>query len=241
MVCVDHFWMHDRSDFDFSFRSAAMIFDPDPISILNAVFLCRIRVDFVLSAPGSHVTMRVIEIYPDQIINRRGEATLDIRDGNVVSDPEQDLLKLAAVERYGKNGNIGISFVRGFGLKHGALASSVAHDHHNIMVVGVDEESMATCVREVEAMNGGLVVALGNEVSGSLALPLGGLMSDRLSGEVIENLARITSAAHELGCILPAPFMSLSFISLPTVPELGLTDLGLVDVREHKIISPFVN
>jgi adenine deaminase len=197
--------------------------------------------DFVLSAPGPQASVRVIEIYPDQIINRRGEASLDVRQGNVAADPDRDLLKLAVVERYGKNGNIGISFVRGFGLKRGALASTVSHDHHNIVVVGADELSMAACVRAAEAMEGGLVVALGDEVLGTLPLPLGGLMSERWSDEVIASLAEITAFAHELGCLLPAPFMTLSFISLPTVPELGLTDLGLVDVREHKIISPFAD
>lgn len=200
----------------------------------------RTAKDFNLAAPGPIANVRVIELYPDQIINRSGEAALAVQEGNVIGDPSRDVLKLAVVERYGKNGNIGIAFVRGFGLQRGALASTVSHDHHNIVIVGVDEISMATCVRAVEEMEGGLVVALGDEVLGTLPLPLGGLMSPRLSGEVIEVLAGMTHTAHELGCVLPAPFMTLSFISLPTVPELGLTDLGLVDVREHKLISSFV-
>jgi adenine deaminase len=195
--------------------------------------------DFALPAAGPGANVRVIELYPDQIINRPGQAVLQVVRGNVVSDPGQDVLKLAVVERYGKNGNIGIAFVRGFGLQRGALASSVAHDHHNIIVVGVDEADMAACVRAVEAMQGGLALAAGGEVIGQLPLPLGGLMSAAPASEVIEDLQRISAAAHQLGCVLPAPFMTISFISLPTVPELGLTDLGLVDVRQHALISSF--
>jgi len=196
--------------------------------------------DFHLLSNTNNVNVNVITISADQIINQKAEAKLDVVNGNIVSDPEQDVLKLAVVERYGKNGNIGISFVKGFGLKKGALASSVAHDHHNIIIVGVDEQSMATCVREIENLNGGLVVANGNDVLGSLSLPLGGLMSERPSQEVIKILGEITEKAGDLGCVLPAPFMSLSFISLPTVPELGITDLGLVDVRSNKIIKTII-
>lgn len=196
--------------------------------------------DFALAALGPSARVRVIELYPDQIINQVGQAELPVVDSNVVSDVQQDVLKLAVVERYGKNGNIGIAFVRGFGLKQGALASSVAHDHHNIIVVGVNEEDMAVCVQAIEEMQGGLVVAAGGQVLGKLALPLGGLMSPRPVSEVIQTLDQITEISHQLGCKLPAPFMTISFISLPTVPELGLTDKGLVDVRKHMIISSFV-
>jgi adenine deaminase len=197
----------------------------------------RHAADFNLPAPGPAAEVRVIELYPDQIINRPGRGLLSVVDGNVRADPGQDILKLAAVERYGLNGNIGLTFVRGFGLKRGALASSVAHDHHNVVIVGVDEADMAACVAAVEEMQGGLAVAKGGRVIERLPLPLGGLMSPQPPDEVIAGLQRLTVAAHEQGCILPAPFMTLSFISLPTVPELGLTDKGLVDVRTHSLIS----
>ena len=147
---------------------------------------------------------------------------------------------MAVVERYGKNGNIGLAFVKGFGLKRGALASSVAHDHHNIIVVGTNDEDMAACVRAIEEMQGGLAIAADGELLGALPLPLGGLMSDKPVREVIAELNRITAISHELGGSLPAPFMTISFISLPTVPELGLTDKGLVDVRQHALISGFL-
>ena len=197
--------------------------------------------DFYLAASGSQAGVRVIELYPNQIINRCGQAVLAVVNGNVVGDIQRDVLKLAVVERYGKNGNIGISFTRGFGLKRGALASSVAHDHHNIIVVGTNETDMAACVRAIEAMQGGLAAAVDGEVVGQLPLPLGGLMSEKTAGEVITDLEQITRHAQNLGCTLPAPFMTISFISLPTVPELGLTDMGLVDVRRHALISSFVD
>jgi adenine deaminase len=195
--------------------------------------------DFMLRADGPTADVRVIELYPDQIINKVGQATLPVVDGNVAPDVAQDALKIAVVERHGKNGNIGIAFVRGFGLQQGALASSVAHDHHNIIVAGTNEADMAACVRAIESIQGGLAVAAGGEVLGQLALPIGGLLSDQPVSEVIAGLEKITAIARRLGCKLPAPFMTISFISLPTVPELGLTDMGLVSVRDHAIISPF--
>jgi len=197
--------------------------------------------DFTLAAEGSSIRVNVIHISPDQILNQADEATLPVVNNNVVADSSQDVLKLAVVERYGKNGNIGITFVKGFGLQRGALASSVSHDHHNIVIVGTNETDMAVCVQAVEELHGGLVVAAGGQVLGQLALPLGGLMSQKPVDQVIEILKHLTSLTRELGGKLPAPFMTLSFISLPTVPELGLTDMGLVDVRRHELISPFVD
>ncbi len=196
--------------------------------------------DFRLEHPGSQAEVKVIDLYPVQIINRAEKALLKVEDGNVVGDPEQDVLKIAVVERYGKNGNIGISFVKGFGMKRGAIASSVAHDHHNIIVAGTNERDIACCVRAVQEMQGGLVVAADDRVLGKMPLPLGGLMSELNAKEAIAVLDEVTEIYHDLGGTLPAPFMTISFISLPTVPEFGLTDKGLVDVREHKLVSPFV-
>ncbi|MEJ5202564.1 MAG: adenine deaminase [Anaerolineales bacterium] len=193
--------------------------------------------DYRLPASSNAVSVHVIQIFPDQIINRRESARLPVDDGTICTDPQKDVIKLAVVERYGKNGNIGMTFVRGFGLKQGAISSTVSHDHHNLVIAGVDDESMATCARATEEMQGGLVVARGQEVLGRLPLPLGGLFSDEPPKRVIEMLEEINAIAHSLGCMLPAPFMTLSFISLPTVPELGLTDKGLVDVLNHTIID----
>lgn len=213
-----------------------------PSWVMDTVHIKRGRqaTDFVLPVEGEHARVRVIDISPDQIINRAGETTLQVVDGAVIQDSSKDVLKLAVVERYGKNGNIGVSFVRGFGLQHGALASSVSHDHHNIVVVGTNDEDMSVCVRALEASHGGLAVASQGIVLGVLPLPIAGLMSDLSADEVNENLKNITHLASELGCILPAPFMTLSFISLPTVPELGLTDMGLVDVHRHCLIPSVI-
>jgi adenine deaminase len=196
--------------------------------------------DFVLAAEGDLAKAWVIDLYPDQIINEQITRELQVLDGAVMPDIERDFLKLAVVERYGKNGQIGVTFVRGFGLKQGALASSVAHDHHNIIVAGTNDADMAACVQAIEEMQGGLAIASGGEVLGKLPLPIGGLLSEEPVEDVIANLEAINKIYHDLGGTLPAPFMTISFIGLPTVPKLGLTDMGLVEVLAHKLISPFV-
>ena len=149
---------------------------------------------------------------------------------------QHDILKLAIVERYGKTGGVGVGFVRGFGLREGAMAYSMSHDHHNIVVVGVNELDMAQSVKVIQEMQGGLCVVRNGEVMAKMRLPIGGLMSEQDAGTVMRELDGLNAAARSLGCRGSAPFMTLSFISLPTVPELGLTDMGLVDVLEHRLI-----
>lgn len=180
--------------------------------------------------------VNLIKMIPRQIINTWQTATLPVQAGHIQPDPTQDILKLSVVERYGKNGNIGTAFVQGFGLTQGALAFSTSHDHHNIVVIGVDDKSMATAVNELARIHGGVACAHGDVVADSMPLPIGGLMSDRPAPEVMAGIDRMNESAAALGCNLPSPFMALSFISLPTVPELGLTDKGLVDVIAHKLI-----
>lgn len=184
---------------------------------------------------GASAKVQVIDMIPRQIINNRMEAELPIKAGFILPDLSKDLLKLAVVERYGKNGNVGIGFVHGFKLSKGALAYSMSHDHHNIVVVGTNDEDMSAAVNEVAKLNGGLAVACGGQILNSMELPIGGLMSEKTAEEVMSQLDILNEDARKLGCEMDAPFMSLSFISLPTVPELGLTDLGLVDVLEHKL------
>ncbi len=197
--------------------------------------------DFELPHDQDQARVWVIDLYPDQIINTKRQAILNVIDGRVIPDIENDILKLAVVERHGKNGNIGISFVKGFGLKNGALASSIAHDHHNIIVAGSNDSDMAVCASELEKMQGGFVIVSQGEVLGRLPLPIGGLLSEEPVDRIIANLGEINHIYHELGGTLPAPFMTLSFIGLPTVPDLGMTDKGLVDVFGHKLISSFVD
>lgn len=193
--------------------------------------------DFALPAGGDSAKVNVINLYPDQIINYGTQEWLKIEAGQVQPDPARDILKLAVVERYGQNGQVGVGFVRGFKLKSGALASSVAHDHHNIVLVGTNDQDMYLAAREIAKHQGGFAAVRDGQLLGVLPLPIGGLMSPLPADQVMEQLLQINEAARSLGCDLPAPFMTLSFISLPTVPELGLTDHGLIDVLEHRVIK----
>lgn len=192
---------------------------------------------FKAKSNGTQANVRVIDLIPSQIINKELIDILPVRDGEIISDTERDILKLAVVERYGKSGDIGMGFVHGFELKNGALAYSMSHDHHNIVVVGTNDKDMAAAVNGVAEMNGGLTVACNGTVTHQMCLPIGGLMSEKNADEIMEELDVMNDAAKNLGCNMSAPFMSLSFISLPTVPELGLTDKGLIDVINHKLID----
>lgn len=182
------------------------------------------------------VKARVIDLIELQIINKCLITELQVKDGVVLPDTGRDIAKLAVVERYGKTGGVGIGFVRGFGLKEGALAYSTSHDHHNIVTVGTNDEDMAAAVNTVAEMQGGCSVVCNGKVLAKMALPIGGLMSEEPADIVMAEQNRMNEAARTLGCTGSAPFMTLSFISLPTVPELGLTDMGLVDVLAHKLI-----
>ncbi len=186
---------------------------------------------------SDHTDVRVIEMIDRQIINNCRIMSLPVENGLIQRDLENDVLKLSVVERYGKTGGVGIGFVKGFNLRSGALAFSTSHDHHNIVVIGVDDESMSTAVNELARIHGGCCVAKGDKVIGSMALVLGGLMSDKPAPVVMQEISELNKKTQELGCGMDAPFMALSFISLPTVPELGLTDMGLVDVLSHRLID----
>jgi len=179
----------------------------------------------------------VIEVVPGQIITRRKVAKVKVVGGAVGADISRDILKLVVVERHRATGNIGLGLVSGFGLKRGALASSIAHDSHNIVAVGSSDEDILVAVREVERLGGGLVVAAGGKVLDSLGLPVAGLLSDKPLETVVAELEKLERLAKDLGATLPAPFATLSFLALPVIPELRLTDLGLVDVNEFKLIE----
>ncbi len=179
----------------------------------------------------------VIEVIPGQIITRKKLQKVRVVDGFILSDTGQDILKAVVVERHRATGNIGIGLVTGFGLRRGALASSTAHDSHNIVVVGTSDEDIFAAIREVERLQGGLVVVAGGKVLDRLATPIAGLLSDEPLETVVAGLERLEQAARGLGATLPAPFAALSFLALPVIPELRLTDLGLVDVKEFKLIE----
>ncbi|MDD2371584.1 MAG: adenine deaminase [Firmicutes bacterium] len=193
--------------------------------------------DFAIKTDGKKVKCRIIDLIKDQIINKEIQEWMNVENGNVVTDIDRDIIKISVVERYGKNGRVANGLVHGFGLKKGALAASVSHDHHNIVVVGTNDKDMELVVKEIGKMQGGFVAASDGKVLDSLALPLCGLMTTLPALEVMECMEKLNNNVKSLGCSMSAPFMSLSFISLPTVPELGLTDFGLIDVLKHKIID----
>ncbi len=183
---------------------------------------------------------RVIGVVPHQIITKALQLLPKIKDGKVVSDIDRDILKMAVVERHKATGNVGLGLVQGFGLASGALASSVAHDSHNIVAVGVSDEEMLAAVMAVKQMGGGLVAVADGKVLASLPLPVAGLLSERNMRDVAEGIAECIAAAAGLGCRLEDPFMTLSFLCLPVIPELKLTDRGLVDVNVFQFVPLFL-
>jgi len=197
------------------------------------------RLDFKIAARGRRV--RVIAALPDQIVTQSEIADAAIVDGYAAADPGRDLLKIAVVERHLGTGRSGIGFIRGFGLKNGALASTVAHDSHNIVVVGADDGDMRAAAAELIAMGGGLAAVEKGQVTARLALPIAGLMSDLPITQVCGHLDALLAAARRLGSRLPDPFMTLSFMALPVIPALKLTDMGLVDVEAFKMVPLFVD
>jgi len=179
----------------------------------------------------------VIEVIPGQIITKKRVARVKIENGLVVPDITRDILKLVVVERHKATGNIGVGLVKGFGLKKGALASSIAHDSHNIIAVGTNDDDIYIAVKEIERLQGGLVAVVGCRILASLGLPIAGLLSDEPLETVVKKVEKLEKEARELGTTLPSPFATLSFLALPVIPELKLTDLGLVDVNEFKLIN----
>ncbi len=183
--------------------------------------------------------MRVIGIVPDQIHTGKLLVTPSVADGFAVADPERDLLKIAVVERHRGTGRTAVGFVKGMGLREGAMAGTVAHDHHNLIVIGADDASMTTAARAAAAGGGGLAVARGEGVLAQLPLPVAGLMSGEPIGRVADAVRSLSDAARGLGSPLRDPFMTMSFLGLEVVPALKITDLGLVDVETQSIVPLF--
>lgn len=183
--------------------------------------------------------IRVIEIVPNQIVTKEVITSPKVEGGRVVADTKRDILKLVVVERHHATGNVGVGFVRGFKLKHGALGSTVAHDAHNVVVVGTNDADILRVIQELEKLRGGQVAVADGKIMASLALPVAGLVSDRPLSEVMRRIDQLNSAAHAMGCKLDAPFMTLSFLSLSPIPELKLTDQGLIDAVKLRKTSLF--
>jgi adenine deaminase len=182
---------------------------------------------------------KIIQLIPDQIVTRKVMRRVFLREGVAHPNLKEDILKIAVVERHKATGNIGIGFAQGFGLRAGVIGSSVAHDSHNIVLVGTNDADMLKAVEVIQAMKGGLAAVSDGKVLASLPLPIAGLMSEASVAQVNVQLEALLRAAKNLGCKIADPFMTLSFLSLPVIPELKITDKGLVDVNQFKFVPLF--
>jgi adenine deaminase len=188
------------------------------------------------AARGAGPSTQAIGVTPGKIITQRVPATLPYANGERQVDLDQDIVKVAVVARHGVNHNIATAFVHGFGMKRGAIASSVGHDSHNVTVVGADEEDMAVAVNRLIEIEGGFAVAEGGRVLAELALPVGGLMSLLSFEDVRAALIPLRAAAKSLGVVLAEPFLQVAFLPLPVIPHLKITDKGLVDVDRFELV-----
>jgi adenine deaminase len=197
-------------------------------------------VDLAVPVTGE-AKIRVIDAIPGQIVTGQAVERVSAEHGRAASDPGRDLLKIAVIERHRGTGNVGVGFVRGFGLQRGAIASTVAHDNHNIVVVGADDRDMMAAARAVAETGGGQAVVADGRVLESVPLPIAGLMSDLPLEAVRDRVAAMGRAVRGLGGTLPDPLMTMSFLALAVIPELKITDQGLVDVGEFKRVPLFVS
>ena len=205
---------------------------------LGSVRIGAIRKDSLVLRSNNPLA-KVIQLIPDQIVTKKVIKTIRLKDGLAYPDLKEDILKIAVVERHHASGNIGVGFVKGFGLKKGAIGSSVAHDSHNLVVVGTNDDDMWEALRCLQNLRGGMVTVCKREMNSSVPLPIAGLMANTSVRQVHKQMQRLLASAKLLGCKLKDPFMTLSFLSLPVIPELKLTDKGLVDVNQFKIVSLF--
>jgi adenine deaminase len=180
---------------------------------------------------------RVIGLIEGQIVTEALEEEPKVEEGCAVADPSRDLAKIAVIERHLGTGRMGLGFVRGFGLQRGAMASTIAHDAHNIVVVGVDDGDMARAVQRLAELGGGIVVISDRGVQAELPLPIAGLLSDAPLASVVEDSRACVEATERLGCTFPSPFQMMSFLALSVIPKLKITDRGLIDVDSFEVVQ----
>ncbi len=193
------------------------------------------------AVPASGQRVRAIEVIPGQIVTRSAIIKPKIRDRMALADPQNSLIKLAVVERHRASGNVGLGFVLGLGFERGALASTVAHDSHNLIIAGTNDQDMLVAAMEARDMGGGLVAVQDGKILATAALPIAGLMSDKPLEDVVRSMNELDRACQSMGITHSNPFMILSFLSLPVIPELKLTDKGLVDVNRFDIVDLWVD
>lgn len=213
-----------------------------PDKATHSVHLDKVTAeDFKIACEGESAKVHAIEIIPARVGTFDKIVTLPVCDGGITADPEQDVLKVAVFERHKRTGTVGKGFVKGFGIKRGALAQTVAHDAHNLLVVGSNDEDMALAANALIECGGGLVAVLDGQVVCIVPLPIAGLMSDRPIEEMSEAIEKMENTWAEMGSTLPSPFMTMALIPLACLPETRLTNRGLVDCRTFEFIDLIVN
>lgn len=227
-------------DGELAAEHGVMLLDPPDVSaekIEHSMHLAPLQMEQLrMPLPGGEAN--VIGLIPYQILTKKFRLKVKTVNGEAVSDPGNQILKLAVFERHHASGQTGLGLVKGFGLQRGALASTIAHDSHNLIVIGASDDDMMLAARELERIGGGIAIAVDGEIAGSLALPIAGLMSKEGAETVAQEVGSLIAKAHALGvCEYYAPFLTLAFLSLPVIPELKLTDRGLVDVNAFQFVS----
>ena len=222
-------------------KLAVEIPENDAIATRNSVNVRWITMDdFKIQTEGDGVKkVRALEVIPHQLITKSVISDVKVVDGNAVSNVETDTLKICVIERHRATGNIGKGFVKGFNLKCGAIASTVAHDSHNMIVIGTNDFDMYTAAVALIKCQGGKVVVKDGEIISQLPLPIAGLMSDKEFDFVVEKCDELNKAAHSIGCKLEDPFMTMGFLSLPVIPELKITDKGVFDTNKFDFVDIF--
>lgn len=196
--------------------------------------------DLQIKIPEEKKNIKIINVIPKQLITKLSVEEAPAANGFAVPDTGRDILKIAVIERHRATGNIGLGFVRGFGLKSGAIASTVAHDSHNMIVIGTNDDDMYYAAVELVKSQGGKIIVENGKTLAHLPLPIAGLMSDRSFEEVMAEIAELEKASRVIGCQIPDPFMSMAFLSLSVIPEIKITDKGLIDVNKFEITDLFV-
>jgi adenine deaminase len=222
-------------------QDGKMLAEKPPLRKIDLRGTMNVKIDALdFAIPAKNGKIRVIGGVGDQVVTGHFVEDATVVDGQAVADPARDILKMAVVERHRASGNIGKSFINGFGLKRGAIAGTVAHDHHNLVVIGADDASMHRAVHALVEMGGGLVAVDGDDVLGRLSLPVAGLMSEAPLDQVRREYDALIAHAQTLGSTMPDPFMAMSFMALEVIPKLKLTDVGLVDVEQFKLVDLWI-
>ena len=196
--------------------------------------------DLQIKVPEGKSKVKTINVIPKQLITKQTLEPPKIENGYAIADTQNDLLKIAVIERHKATGNIGLGFVKGFGLKSGAIASTVAHDSHNMIVIGTNDDDIYYAAVELVKSQGGKIIVENGKTLAHLKLPIAGLMSDKPNEEVQQKIAELDLAAKKIGCKIDEPFMSMAFLSLSVIPELKITDKGLIDVNKFEVTDLFV-